>query len=91
MNSEAPPNFPNNPAANTAHDIWIANREGSGLKRLTKPGPISMIPDWKGDAVVYTEISDKEQYSGASVVNARDGDQSPKRIKSGANSPKWIP
>lgn len=89
VNSEVAPNFPNIPAANTAHDIWTVNLDGGDPIRLTKPGPISMIPDWQDDAVVYTDVS--ESYKGASIVNASDKEQSPRRIKSGANSARWIP
>ena len=30
VNSDVPPNFPENPAANTAHDIWRARVDGTG-------------------------------------------------------------
>ena len=91
VNSQVPPNFSNNPAANTAHDIWTVNLDGSGLMRITKPGSISIIPDWRGESVVYTEVSEKDGYAGASIVNSNDSEQTPKRIRLGANSSKWIP
>ncbi|MCI0620925.1 MAG: hypothetical protein L0387_04510 [Acidobacteria bacterium] len=88
---KVPPNFPNNPVGNTAHDVWAIGRDGTGLKRLTRPGPISIIPDWKEGVVVYTELSEKDNYLGASIVRADGQDQVPERIKPGVNSPKWIP
>lgn len=90
VNSQVPPNFPNLPAANTAHDIWSIKLDGTGLERLTKPGPISIIPDWQGNSVVYTEISEKEAYQGTSMVNASGTEQTPRRIKRGANSARWV-
>lgn len=84
-------NFPNNPATNTAHDLWVINLDGTGLRRLTKPGPISIIPNLKNDSVVYFEASEKDNYIGAAVVSLEGGEQVPKRIRPGANSPKWIP
>jgi Tol biopolymer transport system component len=91
VNSHVPPNFPSNPDANTAHDIWTVQADGSDPIRLTKPGPISIIPDWKGDTVVYMQISERDSYSGACVVSATGVEQEPLRIKPGAQSPKWIP
>jgi len=91
VNSDVPPNFPNNPVLNTAHDLWTINLDGTGLTRLTKPGPISIIPNWKDGLIVYTEISEKGNYIGASIVRADGQDQLPKRIKPGASAPKWIP
>jgi len=90
INSSVPPNYAKNPAANTAHDINVINIDGSGLVRLTKPGPISIIPNWYGDLIAYVEVSERDSYSGASIVSASGRDQPPKRIKAGANSPRWI-
>ncbi len=86
-----PPNFPKNPVANTAHDIHTISIDGSGLKRLTKPGPISIIPSWRNDAIIFLDISERERYGGISLINPRDPDQKPKLIKDAANTPKWIP
>ena len=91
VNASVPPNFPKIREANTAHDLYSVNFDGTGLKRLTKPGPISIIPNVKGTLIVYIELNDKENYSGASIVPIDGVDQSQKRIKRDANSPKWIP
>lgn len=85
-------NFPSNPSANTAHDLWAMNFDGSGAPmRLTKPGPISIIPNLKGNSVVYTEISEQENYIGASIVSLDATDQAPQHVIPGAFAPKWIP
>lgn len=89
VNSDVTPNFAENADANTAHDLWIVNMDGSNLTRLTQIGPISIVPDWKDDIVVYFEASEKDNYIGASVINI-DG-SGHKRIKMGAGLPKWIP
>ena len=89
VNNDVPPNWPDIPGLNTAHDIWIANLDGTGLTRVTKPGSISIIPDWQGNLIVFTELNEKDNYKGASIINM-DG-TGYKRIKAGANSPKWIP
>ena len=91
VNSTVPPNFPQNPLANTAHDIWSVNINGSELKRLSKAGPISIAPDWKGELILYLDISEADQYAGISIINPNDTDQRPNRIKSGGNIAKWIP
>lgn len=91
VDSDVPPNYPNDPAANTAHDVMLLEIASGRLVRLTRPGPIAIIPDMKGDAVVFTEISQRDGYQGASIVSASGSDQVPRRIRRGANSVKWIP
>ncbi len=91
-NAAVPPNWPGIGGLNIAHDIAVANVDGTGsLLRLTKPGSISIIPNWKGDRIVYTEMSDAVDWWGASIVNDHDADQAPLRIKQYAVTPKWIP
>ena len=89
VNSTVPPNFPHNPDINTAHDIYVANVDGSGLTLITQPGPISIVPDWRDDLIVYLEGNERDRFSGASLIS-ENGAQ-PRRIKVGASSPKWIP
>jgi Tol biopolymer transport system component len=92
VNSTVRPNYQSLAWANTAHDIWRINLDSSGLTRVTKPGPISIIPNWTDGLIVYTEISERDGYHGAAVVGANDAAQTtPKRIRAGANSSKWIP
>lgn len=91
VNSSVPPNFPKHAEGSTAHDLYTINIDGTGLARLTEPGPISIIPDWKGDLIVYTELSDRGNYRGTAVVSANGKDQKPRRTMRGANSAKWIP
>lgn len=91
VNSSVPPNFPQIPGANTAHDVWQMNLDGSGATRLTRPGPISIAPDWKGDAILYLDISESDRYAGVSLVHPDESEQTPLRIKPDGNIAKWIP
>ena len=91
VNSSVPPNFPDNPAANTAHDIWQIGLDGIGLRRLTRPGPISITPDWKGNTIVYLDISEAERYAGLSLIEPGEIEQAQLRISPGVNIAKWIP
>ena len=91
VNSSVPPNFPQNPAANTAHDIWQIAIDGSDLKRLTRPGPISITPDWKGDSILYLDISEASQYAGLSLIAPHVTEQLQRRVKHDVNIAKWIP
>ncbi len=81
-------NFPAGP--NTAHDIYKINVNGTGLTLLTTPGPISIIPDWKGSKIVFLELDDDTvDYLGAVTIDDTGANYS--RIYSGASTPKWIP
>ncbi len=90
VNSQVPPNFPAEPNANTAHDIYSIRVDGSDLRRLSMPGPISIIPDWKNNTIIYTDIGDFTGYIGASSVDPSKIDQSPVHLQAGATSPRWI-
>jgi hypothetical protein len=90
FNSQVPPNFPSIPGA-TAHDLYVINIDGSGLRRVTRPGPISIIPDWSDNLLVFTELNGKDKYKGLSTVKADGRDQVPGRIQPNASSAKWIP
>jgi Tol biopolymer transport system component len=91
VNSTVPPNFPENPLANTAHDIWQTRVDGSGAVRLTRPGPISIAPDWKGDSILYLDVSERDRYGGISLVQPHQPEQLQRRIQQGGNIAKWIP
>jgi len=91
VNSDVPPNFLENPDANTAHDICRVRIDGTDARRLTRAGPISITPDWKGDEVLFLHISETERYAGLAVIRADARDQNPARLGSGPNIPKWIP
>lgn len=92
VEADVAPNWPGVGGLNTAHDIAVANVDGTGsLLRLTEPGSISIIPNWQGDRIVYMEMSDTDDWWGASIVNDHDPDQAPLRIKQYAVTPKWIP
>ena len=91
VNTTVAPNFPDNPDANTAHDIFQVHLDGSGLTRLTKPGHISIVPDWVGEDIMFLDISEHERYAGLSMLRPGIPDQKPKLIGLGANIGKWIP
>ncbi len=91
VNRDVPPNFPDNPAANTAHDIYRTTLEGDGLMRLTKPGHISIAPDWVGGKVLFLDISEQERYAGLSIVAPDAPDQASSIINRDMNIAKWIP
>lgn len=88
-------NFRN--AVNTAHDLWIAPVDGSSPARiLTQPGPVSIIPDWQGDKILYTEYNEAENYIG--LVTIRPDGSKKKRLEKGLKGlwdggrhGKWIP
>ena len=83
-------NFRGDPNANTAHDLWVIGTGGSGLRRVTQPGPISVIPDWVGSKILFLELTDRGGvYRGLSIVNA-DG-SGYRRLRGDANIAKWIP
>lgn len=84
-------NFPDNPAANTAHDLYVINLDGTGLRRVTQPGPISVLPNWKGNAILYTEMSEAAQYAGTAIVSDQGTDQLPEHLKPGPWAANWIP
>src|SRR5688500_10944089 len=91
VNSSAPPNFPDNPAANTAHDIWQIGIDGIGLRRLTRPGPISIAPDWKGNVILYLDNSETARYACVSLIDPGEIEQAQRRIAPGVNIAKCIP
>ena len=85
-------NFPHDGNANTAHDITRIDIRGAGPSiKLSAPGPISIIPDWKDQKILYLELTDQENphYLGLTTMNV-DGSQKI-RIKPHANIGKWIP
>jgi Tol biopolymer transport system component len=83
-------NFRRDPNANTAHDLWVVSASGGEPRRITQPGPISVIPDWVGSKIVFLELTDRSGvYNGLSIVN-QDG-SGYRRLLGDANIAKWIP
>jgi Tol biopolymer transport system component len=84
-------NFRSDPNANTAHDLYRVRLDGSGLGRVTQPGPISVIPDWVGNQVLFLLLTDREStpFRGVALMNS-DG-SGLRRINPRANIAKWIP
>lgn len=84
-------NFRNDPNADTAHDLISVAVDGSDEKRLTEPGPISIIPDWVGNKILYLELTDQESPAFHGIVVMDSDGRNGRRIKSDANIAKWIP
>ena len=91
VNQRVPPNFCQYPWACTAHDIHVLDTVTNKLIRVTRPGPISIAPNWRGNWIVYTELNDRLEYLGAGIVSGDRRDQTPRRIHHDASAPKWIP
>jgi hypothetical protein len=91
VNRKAPANFCQYPWACTAHDIHVLDTVTKRLTRVTRPGPISIAPNWRGNRIVYTELNDDREYLGAAIVRGDRRDQRPLRIRHDASAPKWIP
>ncbi len=83
-------NFPDDPNANTAHDIYRIKTDGTGLTRVTEPGPISILPDWKEKEILYMHMSDRTTPPwGGMIVRSVEGVEL--RRVNDVNMPKWIP
>jgi Tol biopolymer transport system component len=54
---------------NTAHDIWVIRTDGTGLRRITPPGGVQIIPDWHDGEILYTEYNEKDHYVGLVTIN----------------------
>jgi Tol biopolymer transport system component len=91
VNSVVPPNFPDNKLANTASDVYTARLDGKNQQRITRPGPIAIIPDWDKRGILFLDASDKGKYQGAALAEATGKDQEPPVISLKASAPKWIP
>ena len=81
---------------NTAHDLWVAPLDRSTpARRLTAPGPISVVPDWHDGKIVYTEYSEATGYGGLVLINP-DGTgyrrlEPLQSLRDGGRHGKWIP
>jgi len=84
-------NFPDDPNANTAHNLITVPLAGDDQRQLTDPGPISVIPDWKGSRVLYLLLSDREKQPFFGIVVMDEDGSNARRIKGDANIAKWIP
>ena len=92
VNISVPPVFPDNPLANTAHDIIRLDFEnGQMVNAITNPGPISIAPDWQNDTVLFLEIIDKPPFPHAGIAIVKSDGSGYRLIKNGANIAKWIP
>ena len=91
VDTNVPPNYPSVPGLNTAHDIWIVHLDGTGLRRVTEPGPINIIPDWKGRDIVFSQISEKDNIRSWITATIRDDGTGFRRMNGRGGSAKWIP
>lgn len=80
-----------------AHDLWIAAADGSSMRRITEPGPVSMIPDWRADGtILFTSFDERGGYVGSATVPAQGGavrriEPDLAQIWDGCRQGKWIP
>ncbi|MDJ0646921.1 MAG: hypothetical protein QNJ57_13140 [Flavobacteriaceae bacterium] len=91
VNNEVPPVFPENPLANTAHDVIRLDFITHQQMKVTVPGPISIAPDWQGDTMLFLEITDKPPFPHAGIATIKSDGTGYKLIKNGSNIGKWIP
>ena len=91
VNIEVDPVFPDNPWANTAHDIIKLNLNTNELAIITDPGPISIAPDWTNDKILFLDITDKTNPPHAGLATINTDGTGYKLIKNGTNIGKWIP
>ena len=84
-------NFVDHPAANTAHDIYAVDIDGRNLQRLTAPGPISIIPDWRDDSIIGMKMTDRGDVPFNGAIMVKEDGTGYRHLYPGAQSPKWIP
>lgn len=91
VNNLVAPVFPDNPWANTAHDIIKLNLITSDLTIITQPGPISIAPDWANNKILFLDITDKTNPPHAGLATINTDGTGYNLIKNGSNIGKWIP
>jgi Tol biopolymer transport system component len=81
----------------TAHDLWLAPLDRSApARRITREGPISIVPDWREGAILFTEINESDGYAGLALIHPdgsgyrRIGPSATGRRDFGSAG-KWIP
>jgi len=89
-------NFPAIPGMNTAHDIFVIDTAGTNLQRITPEGSVQILPDWRGDTLLYTEMSERDRFIGLVLSNPtgesrRRIGHAPPRVWDGARMGKFIP
>jgi Tol biopolymer transport system component len=86
-NQNVPGLFPDIPGLNTSHDIWTVNTDGTNPIKLTPSGDIFIIPDWKYNSIVFTQV--RPDGGNAWIMN--DDGTGQKLIKRKAHTVRWIP
>jgi Tol biopolymer transport system component len=89
-------NFPDIPGLNTAHDIFVIDVAGTNLRRVTPEGAVQILPDWRGDTLLYMEMSERDRFVGLVLSDAGGSSRrrigsAPPRIWDGARAGKFIP
>lgn len=88
----------------TAHDLWISPIDGSAAQQITAPGPISIIPDWYGDSIVYTRLGqatplvlsadqpvvNQSDFQGIALVATSQLGEPPAEIRAGGFAGKFV-
>jgi len=80
----------------TAHDLWVAPVDRSkAARRITAPGPASIIPDWDDHKILFTEYDERGRYIGLVTINP-DGTGKRRlekltKLWDGGRHGKWIP
>jgi TolB protein len=73
-------------------DVWVANADGSGARRLTREASLDLSPAWAPDGKRLTFVSDRAGTPQLYVMEA-DG-SNPRRITFAGNynqTPQWSP
>ncbi len=82
---------------NNGQDLWVAALDGSQpARRLTPPGPISIVPDWHDGKIVFTQYDEAGSFAGLAMINA-DGtgyrrlEPSLRTLRECGRHAKWVP
>jgi Tol biopolymer transport system component len=89
-------NFPDITGLGTAHDIFVIDVAGTNLRRITPEGAVQILPDWRGDTILYMEMSERDRFVGLVLsdtlgITRRRTGTAPPRIWDGARMGKFIP
>ena len=92
VNNDVDPVFPDNPWANTAHDIVkVKLFDKNNPEVITQPGPISIAPDWRDTKILFLEITDKTNFPHAGLATINTDGTGYKLILNATNIGEWIP
>ena len=73
-------------------DVWVANADGSGGRRLTTSGALDLSPTWSPDGRRLAFVSDRAGTPQLYVMNADGSDQRRLTFQGNYNqTPQWSP